>query len=62
MNMLILQNDDYVDEEHAAKHNKIYIPHPFADRKMLKGTVLRVLESEIAEVENSSQPVELVLS
>lgn len=31
--------------------------HPFADRVPLKGEVLRVLEDEVAEVKDGTQPV-----
>ena len=33
------------------------IPHPFANWKTLKSKVLRILEDQIAQVENSAKPV-----
>lgn len=36
-------------------------PDPFADRELLESKVLRVLEDEVADVEDCSEPVELHL-
>lgn len=35
------------------------IPHPFSDGKALEGEILRVLEEEIAEVKDGTEPVKL---